>query len=165
MIGYQTYVPQKKTVGNKKIKKGDPNNFRSLESIGVDKSDIFEHAVIEQNDTVKKIQKNGEIKKEKTVNYSDKCDCSQEDIELAIGGGYAVGNHVWSYNNAKSGNGLSSLKNDIRGVIKGYIKAPRRIQSPYLLIKWDGEHEIPLAQFNSYPAQNISTHYQIYIKK
>jgi hypothetical protein len=116
----------------------------------------LEHASIEQSAT---------MKKEKTVNASKECGCSQKDIELAIGAGYAVGNRVWSYNNAMSNNGLSSLKHDTRGVIEGYVKAPRRIQGPYVLIKWDGEYPGKLTQFNPYPAKNISTHYQVYIKK
>jgi hypothetical protein len=107
-------------------------------------------------------------KKEKTVNASKECDCSQEVIELATGAGYAVGNHVWSYNNAMSSNGLSSLKHDTRGVIKLYVKAPRRTFGPYVLIKWDGEYPGKLTQSNSdnsYPAKNVSTDYQVYIKR
>jgi hypothetical protein len=86
MIGNQNYVPQMSTAIKKQKKKGDPTRFRSLESIAEeDKIDILEHASIEQSDT---------MKKEKTVNASKECDCSQKDVELAIGAGYAVGNRV-----------------------------------------------------------------------
>jgi hypothetical protein len=128
--------------------KEDDHTFREGESVGIMTNEM-EKEEVDNNDN------NPEL----AISHGY---LLNSDVWSALSHGYLLNSDVWSANEAVSSDSSYTLKNDTRGVVVGYEKAPGRFTSPYLIIKW--KNDLKDDKLSSYPARNINTRYKVYKK-